>query len=180
MRVLIALTTFVLVPVASLMADAGPTPGVRQYRRAESETRHSQTTARFNLDQSRENPNEFNLILTDGEEAVVSGLFFLDQLYDFRDLMLEARKFAYTEESVGKDEPVITRIANQENPSFAIDVSKRGNQSQFFITVKSQGGRLTVDAGAIVRSEKREEGFFFDVLKRLQYQIAKSTGQPIK
>ena len=155
-------------------------PAGMQSRRSEQGAARSQTTARFNLDQSHESPTDFNLILSDGDERSVSGVFFVEQLYNFRDLMLEAKNFAFTEEAVGKDEPITTRFSNNEDRAFVIDVSKRASQSQFFVTIKTMIGQLTVDAGTITRSDKREEGLFFDMLKRLQSQIAKSTGQPIK
>jgi hypothetical protein len=134
----------------------------------------------FALDQSVESPTDFNLLLSDGDEGVVSGRFFIDQLYTFRDLILEARKFAFTEEAVGKDEPIITRFSNKEERAFIIDVAKRGIRSQFFLTISTSAGHLTVDGGTVSRVDKREAGLMFDILKRIQSHIAKSTGQPIK
>ena len=149
-------------------------------QKADQLPRKSATTARFSLDQSNESTTDFALILSDGEEASVSGTFFIGQLYNFRDLLVEARKFAFTDEAAGKDEPIITRFANKDERAFTIDVSKRGNQSQFFVTIKTLIGQMTVDAGTVSRTDKREEGLFFDMLKRVQLMIARSTGQPIK
>ena len=149
-------------------------PGVLQVARKPS------STARFSLEQSNESPSDFALILSDGEETAVSGMFFIGQLYTFRDLLLEAKKFAFTDEAVGKDEPITTRFSNKEERAFTIDVSKRGNQSQFFVTIKTLIGQMTVDAGAVSRTDKKEEGLVFDMLKRVQVMIAKSTGQTIK
>ena len=140
----------------------------------------TQTSVHFALDQSLESPTDFNLLLSDGEEKVVSGQFFIDQLYTFRDLLMEARKFAFSEEAVGKDEPITTRFSNKEERAFTIDVSKRGIRSQFFITISTDGGHMTVDGGTVSRADKREAGLIFDILKRIQSHIAKSTGQPIK
>ena len=142
--------------------------------------RKPSSTARFSLDQSNESSTDFALILSDGEESSVSGMFFIGQLYTFRELLLEAKKFALTDEAVGKDEPITTRFSNKEERAFAIDVSKRGNQSQFFVTIKTLIGQMTVDAGIVNRIDKKEEGLLFDMLKRVQLMIAKSTGQTIK
>ena len=159
---------------------AGKEFAIAPSQKADQGTRKPATTARFSLDQTHESPTDFALILSDGEEVSVSGIFFIGQLYNFRDLLLEAKKFAFTEEAVGKDEPVTTRLSNKEERAFTIDVSKRGNQSQFFVTIKTLIGQLTVDAGTVNRSDKREEGLLFEMLKRVQLMIAKSTGQPIK
>ncbi len=166
-----------------LISTAGPAPG-REFAsaktsRADQGTRKPASTARFSLDQSDENSNDFALILSDGEEKSVSGMFFIGQLYTFRELLLEARKFAFTEEAVGKDEPITTRFSNKDERAFTIDVSKRGNQSQFFVTIKTLIGSMTVDAGAVNRSDKKEEGLLFEMLKRVEVMIARSTGQPI-
>ena len=138
----------------------------------------STSTARFSLDQSNESTTDFALILSEGEETAVSGTFFIGQLYTLRDLLLEAKKFAFTDEAAGKDEPITTRFSNKEERAFTIDVSKRGNQSQFFVTIKTLIGQMTVDAGTVNRTDKKEEGLLFDMLKRVQLMIAKSTGQP--
>ena len=169
----------------SLLASSpGSMPGrefaIAKTQKADQHSHKPATTARFSLDQNNDSTTEFALILYEGEEASVSGTFFIGQLYNFRDLLLEARKFAFTEEAVGKDEPVITRFSNKDERAFMIDVSKRGNQSQFFVTIKTLIGQLTVDAGTVNRTDKREEGLLFEMLKRVQLMIAKSTGQPIK
>ncbi|HEV8486480.1 MAG TPA: hypothetical protein VGV87_23245 [Blastocatellia bacterium] len=165
-----------------LILTFGPMQGraIAATLRAAQGTHKPATTARFSLDQSMESTTDFALILSDGEETSVSGMFFIDQLYNFRDLLFEAKKFAFTEEAVGKDEPITTRFSNKEERAFTIDVSKRGNQSQFFVTIKTLIGQLTVNAGTVSRSDKREEGLLFEMLKRVQLMIAKSTGQPIK
>ena len=174
----------IIAAVSLLTVIPGLMPG-REYaaastQRVDQQPRKSATTARFSLDLSNESTTDFALILSDGEETSVSGTFFIYQLYNFRDLLLEARKFAFTDEAAGKDEPVITRFANKEERAFTIDVSKRGNQSQFFVTIKTLIGQMTVDAGTVSRTDKREEGLLFDMLKRVQLMIARSTGQPIK
>jgi len=179
-----AATFSMLAAVSVLMSTAGSpfwsdsasakSPGVSQVARKPA------STARFSLEQSNESPSDFALILSDGEETAVSGMFFIGQLYTFRDLLLEAKKFAFTDEALGKDEPITTRFSNKEERAFTIDVSKRGNQSQFFVTIKTLIGQMTVEAGVVSRTDKKEEGLMFDMLKRVQMMIAKSTGQTIK
>ncbi len=166
-----------------LISNAGPASwrdfaSVKTSRAAQG-TRKPASTARFSLDQNSESLTDFALILSDGEERSVSGTLFIGQLYTFRELLLEARKFAFTEEAVGKDEPITTRFSNKDERAFTIDVSKRGNQSQFFVTIKTLIGSMTVDAGAVNRSDKKEEGLLFEMLKRVEVMIARSTGQPI-
>ena len=174
----------VVAALSLLVSIPGVTPrkefGIAAAQIADQRSHKPATTARFSLDQNNESTTDFALILSDGEEASVSGTFFINQLYNFRDLLLEAKKFAFTEEAVGKDEPVITRFSNKEERAFKIDVSKRGNQSQFFVTIKTLIGQMTVDAGTVNRSDKKEEGLMFDMLKRVQLMISRSTGQPIK
>ena len=153
-----------------LVSTPGLTPGrefaIAATQIADQKPHKPATTARFSLDQNNESTTDFALILSEGEEASVSGMFFIDQLYNFRDLLLEAKKFAFTEDAVGKDEPVITRFSNKEERAFTIDVSKRGNQSQFFVTIKTLVGQMTVDAGTVNRSDKKEEGLTLKGLKR--------------
>jgi hypothetical protein len=49
-----------------------------------------------------------------------------------------------------------------------IDVSKMGNQSQFFITVNSTNRVVTIDAGLIKRGDPKAKAFLFDILRRVQ------------
>ena len=168
----------------AVTCDVGAKPSTARtfgpQRGQDRNTPTPQNGPRFTLTQSQQNPTEFDLILSDGEESSVSGTFFIDQLYNFRDLLLEAKKFAFSDEAVGKDDAVTTRFSNKEERAFAIDVSKQGPQSRFFVSIKTLLGQITVNAGAISRTDKREEGLFFDILNRVQSQIAKSTGQPAK
>src|SRR5215813_11822491 len=96
----------------------------------------------FNLARSTGTPGKFDLMISDGDERVISGTFTKEQLEVIRQVLIEARKFALTEEEAGKAEPKTTRIASQSQPSLVVDVSKTNNQSQLFIT-------FTTDVGAI-------------------------------
>lgn len=121
----------------------------------------------FRLTRSLESQSVFDLIIAGDEERVVSRQFSLKELQLIRDIMDEARRFAFSDEAVGKSEPLTTRLSSDEMQGFAIDVIKFEAQSQFYITLAAQGGLITVDAGAVRRDEKKEEGFFFDLLSRI-------------
>ena len=103
----------------------------------------------------------------------ISGVFSIGQLQILRALMAEAEKFALSEEAVGAKEPTVTRFADKQEQAFLVDVEKLGNQSRLFVTISSEIGRMTADAGRINRSVRREEGFFFDLLSRLQSELPK-------
>ena len=127
----------------------------------------------YTLSQLPENPKQYSLVLSDQEERSISGVFSVDQLQILKALMTEAEKFALSEESVGAKAPIITRFADKQEQAFVIDVEKLGNQSRLFVTINSEIGRMTADAGRINRSIRREEGFFFDLLKRLESMLPK-------
>jgi len=134
----------------------------------------------FTLTRLPENPKQYSLVLSDPDERSISGVFSIDQLQILRAIMAEAEKFALSEEAVGAKEPIITRFADKHEQAFLIDVEKLGNQSRLFVTVSSDIGRMTADAGRINRSVKREEGFFFDLLSRLQSELPKLPEKPSK
>ena len=130
----------------------------------------------FTLTRLPENPKQYSLVLSDQDERSVSGVFSIDQLQILRAIMTEAEKFALSEEAVGAKEPIITRFADKQEQAFLVDVEKLGNQSRLFVTINSEIGRMTADAGRINRSTRREEGFFFDLLSRLQSVLPKLPG----
>lgn len=127
----------------------------------------------FSLTRLPENPKQYSLVLSDPDERSISGVFSIGQLQILRALMAEAEKFALSEEAVGAKEPTITRFADKQEQAFLVDVEKLGNQSRLFVTISSEIGRMTADAGRINRSVRREEGFFFDLLSRLQSELPK-------
>jgi len=113
-------------------------------------------------------PDKYDLIMSDGDEAVVSGTFSKSQVETFRNILLEARKFASNEEEVGNQEPKTTRIASESEPAFIVDVTKLDDQSQIFITLTTDVGQLTIEAGNVQRRSKREQGVFISLLTRMQ------------
>jgi hypothetical protein len=131
-------------------------------------------SANFNLTRNLETPSEFSLIITEGEERSVSGSFTVKQLDIIRAIIIEAKKFALTAEDVGANKPIITQFFEKQEPSFLIDVEKFGTVSRFYITFKTQIGTITVEAGTSDRNSKRETGLLFNLLSRLEAEIARS------
>lgn len=134
----------------------------------------------FNLNRLPENARQYSLVISDDEEHVVSGSFSVEQLQILRAIMTEAEKFGRNGEAVGTKDPVTTRFTDKQEKAFIVDVEKLGNQSGLFLTLKTEGGRMTAKAGRIIRSNGREEGFFFDLLSRLESFLPKLPAQTSK
>jgi hypothetical protein len=169
----VLLTLFILIAPA---AAGGQQTGLKQppkapVAKAGKGPVKSQTGESFHLAPSLDAPSQFNLIVTNGDESVISGIFTAEQVQAIYAVLEEARKFAFSEEAVGGREPLTTRLSSEGVPGFAIDVTKFDDQSQFFITIKTSVGRATVDGGTVKRSEKKEEGFFFEILFNVKSQI---------
>ncbi|HYP28651.1 MAG TPA: hypothetical protein VE262_18210 [Blastocatellia bacterium] len=134
--------------------------------------------ANFRLAASKQTPGTFDLMISDGEEAVISGSFTSDQVKNFRDVMAEARAFALTEEGVGNGEPQTTRFYNEESAALIVDVMKFESQSQFFLTYETEIGRITVEGGTLDRKDKKEAGLFYDLLSKLELELKKQAPAP--
>jgi hypothetical protein len=134
----------------------------------------------FSVSPSLESPTNFNVILSDGEERVVSGEFSLEKMGLVREILNEAKSFAFSEEAVGNSEALTTRFSSEAVRGFVVDVSKFEDQSHFYITLKTASGLITVDAGAIRRAEKKGEGFFFDVLSHIESLVPPLANQSPK
>ena len=130
--------------------------------------------AGFTLTRLPENPRQYSLIISEGDERTISGTFSVEQLQILRAIMLEAEKFAIGAEAVGAKDPITTRFMDKQERAFIIDVQKAGNQSVFFLTLETELGRMTVEAGRTIRATRREEGFFFDLLSRLESALPKT------
>lgn len=141
----------------------------QEFRRAEQGAKRSATGAYYSFNRNVESAAEFNLMLSDGDETVITESFSVERLRIIRSVMAEAKKFALSEEAVGREGlPVTTRFSEKTERAFMVDISKLGKESQFFITFKSENGRLTVQAGTVNRANKIEEGFFTDLLLRVE------------
>jgi hypothetical protein len=134
--------------------------------------------ANFYVGAITELPNNFSVLLTDENNRTVSGSFNARQLQAFETIMIEARNFAETEESVGVTKPITTRFYDKIEPVFIVDVAKLQEMSQFFVTLRTAMGDLTVDAGTITRGEKKEQGFYFVIYQRIV--AAKAITWPVK
>jgi len=129
--------------------------------------------ASFSLTRLPENPNQYSLVVSEGEERSISGNFSIQQLEILRTIMVEAEKFGLSAESVGSAAPVTTRFADKNEKAFVVDVEKLGNLSRFYLTLNTEVGQLTMDAGKLARSTRREDGLFFDLLSRLESLLPK-------
>lgn len=127
----------------------------------------------FVLNRLQENPKLYSLVISDTDEHVISGTFSIERLQILRAILVEAEKFALTSEAVGAKEPITTRFMDKQEAAFICDVQKTGMESEFFLTLSTESGRLTLNAGRIIRSTKREQGIFFELLSRLEAVLPK-------
>lgn len=132
----------------------------------------------FTLTRLPENARRYSLIIYDTDERSISGTFSVEQLQILRAIMVEAEKFAMSGDAVGVKDPITTRFKDKQERAFIVDVQKLGNQSALFLTLKTEIGRMTVEAGKTSRATRREEGFFFDLLSRLESTLPKLPAQP--
>jgi hypothetical protein len=109
----------------------------------------------------------FTVLLCDDNSRCENGLFTQTQIDSFEAITAEATKFALNEEQVGRVKPIITRFSDKNDPTFLVDVSKVGKQTQFFLTMKSATGRLTLDAGTITRGDPNAKTLLYDMIARV-------------
>jgi len=182
-RQLAAASLGLVISTAGIAAQAGRQPHAGASKPAAphaTDKKKNRTTpgANFRLTVSREDPGRFNLLVSDGEEAVISGSHTVEQVKNFRDVLAEARAFALTEEASGGNEPQTTRFFNDEDDALIIDVMKFENQSQFFITYETEIGRITIEGGTVDRREKKEAGLFYDLLSKVEAELKKQAPAP--
>ena len=91
--------------------------------------------------------------------------------------MTEADKFAISSEGVGAKDPITTRFSDKQEKGFLVEVQKTNNVSMLFLTIKTETGEMRWTAGRVIRSTRRDEGFFFDLLTRLDAVLPK---EPVK
>jgi hypothetical protein len=120
----------------------------------------------------------FSVLLTDDGNNSVAGTFALQQLDVFEAVLEAAKAFALTDEKVGSGSPITTRLMDQHEWSFFVDVSKLGNLSRFYVTLVTLQGKVTVAAGEVTRGSKKElSGLLVDILTRV-HEMKTSTKQP--
>lgn len=174
------ISKLLLIPVAGFLVA-----GARASEPAASDNRQDSAASRFQdvsftLTQLPENPKQYSLVLSDSDERGISGVFFVDQLQILKAIMIEAEKFALSGEGVGTKEPITTRFTDKQEPAFIVDVQKAGNQSMLFLTLQTAIGRVTMEAGKILRATLRQDGFFFDLLSRLESVLPKLPPKPVR
>ncbi len=127
----------------------------------------------FAITRLPEDPQHYSLVISDTDERVVSRSYSIDQLQVLRSIMLEAEKFSMSEESAGGKKHPTTRFMDNQEQAFIVDVQKAGTQSLFFLTLKTDTGLITWPAGRLIRTTRREEGLFFDLLSKLDSILPK-------
>jgi hypothetical protein len=125
--------------------------------------------ASFFIEPIEQNPNLFSLLLSDADNRSVAYSFSLNQIEIFEAVMVEAEKFAQTNEDAGTiHAPKITRFVDKKEPFLIVDVEKVGIQSRFYVTLNCLTGKVTVDAGTIKRDGKEHQTLFAKFLSRIQ------------
>jgi hypothetical protein len=119
----------------------------------------------------------YSILLADGGGKTVAGTFTLQQLDIFEAVLEAAMAFALSDEKVGSGTPITTRLMDQHEWSLFVDVSKIGNQSRFYVSLITPQGRLTAEAGEVIRGSKKEPtGLFVTILSQVQSAKASSNG----
>jgi hypothetical protein len=129
----------------------------------------------MSLSRTAEDASQYSMVLSDGEETAVTVTFNIERLKLVHAIMNEARAFALTDEGGGQEEAKTTRFADPEESSFYVDVEKFGTQSSLYVTLISENGQMTMEAGVTSRPDKKETGPFFDILSRLGSVVGKQS-----
>lgn len=182
--VLVSLPTLSLAQKGKTKADGSQTPKVqtptvktppKKYTADElkkldrdAKLKVQQRGRNFYIQPVENSEGTYTLLLSDPEGKIVTREYRLAQIDIFEAIMVEAEKFALNNQGVGTSKPVVTRFFDKQEPSFFVDVAKQGNESQFFLTVKSFDDQLTVDTGKIKRSTPAAKVFFHEILKQIK------------
>lgn len=134
----------------------------------------------FILTRLPESPVRYSLVISDSDEHVISYSFSISQLESLRAVLLEAEKFALSEEGIGTNEPLTTRFQDGKEQAFTVDVEKFRNLSRLYLTLTVDASSQTAEAGRINRTTRRESGFFFDLVSRLEAMFPKPPANPAK
>lgn len=111
----------------------------------------------------------FKVSLGDGSGNSVEGMFSQPQIEVFDAVLQAAKAFALTDEAVGTNAPIITRLMEQHEWSLFVDVSKQGTQSRFYLSLITPKGKMTIPAGEITRGSKKEpSALLLDIASRVQ------------
>ena len=97
------------------------------------------------------------VLLHSEDRSFVQDLYHVNQLGVMEAIIEEAARFGPTEEAVGGVKAVTTRFSDPQLPGFFIDVSKNLKETRYYVTLQSSGKKLTIDAGARKRGQKKPE-----------------------
>lgn len=134
----------------------------------------------FTLTRESEPPVRYSLVISDSDEHVISYTFSISQLESLRAVLLEAEKFALGEEGTGTNEPLTTRFQDGKEQAFTVDVEKFRNLSRLYLTLTVDASSQTAEAGRINRTTRRESGFFFELVSRLEAMFPKTPAKSPK
>lgn len=127
----------------------------------------------FTLTRVSEPPVRYSLVISDSDEHVISNAFSMSQLEILAAVLHEAEKFALSEEGNGTNEPLTTRFQDNKEQGFTVDVEKFRNLSRLYLTLTVDATSQTAEAGRINRTTRRESGFFFELVSRLEAMFPK-------
>jgi hypothetical protein len=122
----------------------------------------------FKISPADHDPALFTLLLSDSSGRFVSSSFPMANLSILSAILKEAKNFSLTAEGVGAGKPLVTRFFDKQLPAVIVDVAKAGDTSRFFITLKGLNEAVTIDAGALKRSEKKPNPYYFEILTRVE------------
>lgn len=134
----------------------------------------------FTLTRVPEPPGRYSLVISDSDEHVISNAFSISQLEILTAILHEAEKFALSEEGNGTNEPLTTRFQDSKEGGFTVDVEKFRNLSRLYLTLTVDASSQTAEAGRINRTTRRESGFFFELVSRLEAMFPKPPAKSIK
>lgn len=119
----------------------------------------------FRIAVADHDPSLFTVLLSDASGKVVTASFEMSKLDILSAILTEARSFSQTAEGVGAGKPLTTRFFDKQLPTVMVDVSKSGDTSRFYITLKGLREVVTIDAGALRRSDKKANPYYFQVIE---------------
>ncbi|MBI3651244.1 MAG: hypothetical protein HY231_09390 [Acidobacteria bacterium] len=122
----------------------------------------------FQIDAVPMSKGMYAALITDDQGRLIQEFFTHDKLPNLEAIVAEAKKFGATEEAVGGAKPMTTRFADKQVSNFLVDVAKFGKQTTFYITVTSQTGKLTIEAGSFKRGDPDAKPMLWDLLTHLQ------------
>jgi hypothetical protein len=168
-RKLVALVLLALTISMMALGQQKPRTKILDQERPDLEKLKKPPAAGFFISRVEGNPGLFNVLLTDGKGKSVTGFFTIQQLDVFESVLLAAKEFAQTDEKVGVGTPITTRLMEQHEWSLFVDVTKMGNQSRFYVSLITPGGRLTAEAGEITRGSNQEpSALLLSILAQVQ------------